>query len=350
MIAVISDQNEQKIVEEFEGSRQKTEDKAVEQEQKGEKRLGCKELSHFIRVSGFRMFTCCYLDVQHTQRGALTTPFEKDFRTTLETHTKKVKDMIEKLKNGTPCACSNCPELYYDFWEDEPDYTTLALDGWFRDDICNINCCYCGQIQKDRCNRNITLLDAAKELSALLPNINRWFYTGGEPSVYPQKRELFDFVRQKNWKLIEAFTNAVVYDGFFSNKEVSRCRINCSLDAGNRKTYKKIKGKDFFDKVIHNLEHYAADGCDIILKYILLAGLNDDVDNINQFLEIASRIGASVSLSFDQDAQIHVTKDTSMWQPVEMFVRSAKERKLNVHVEFWPLGQEEIDAIKTILQ
>lgn len=40
-------------------TRQKQEPKM--QEPQKEWRLGCTELNHFIRVSGFRMFTCCYL-------------------------------------------------------------------------------------------------------------------------------------------------------------------------------------------------------------------------------------------------------------------------------------------------
>ena len=294
-----------------------------------------------------RMFTCCYLEAQ---RGALSTPFETDFKTTLEKHTETVKETIQKLKDGIPCVCSNCPALHYDFWGDEPNFTTLVLDGWFKDNICNINCYYCGQIQKDACNQSLTLFDAAKELSTLLPNINSWFYTGGEPSIYPRKQELFAYAASKKWRLVEVFTNAVVYDSFFSNREVSYGLINCSLDSGTRETYKRVKGKDFFDRVVKNLEKYSADGCDSILKYILLDGLNDDAENINQFLAFAAHIGARVSLSFDQNAQIHVTKDSSMWPPVELFVRSAKERNLNIHVEFWPLGQEEIETIQTILQ
>lgn len=309
-------------------------------------RPGCEELNHFIRVSGFRMFTCCYLDAQ---RGELTTSFEKDFRTTLEKHTKVVNETIQKIKSGVPCVCSNCPSLYYDFWEKEPRYTTLALDGWFKDDICNIDCCYCSQIQKAKSNQNMTLLDAARDLAVLIPDIERWFYTGGEPSIYPQKKELFDFAAGHKWKLIEAFTNAVVYEKFFSNKEVAYGLINCSLDAGNRETYKKIKGKDYFERVVQNLEKYAADGCSIQLKYILLEGLNDDAENIGQFLDIAERIGAAVSLSFNQDAQTHVTKDSPMWPPVELFTRSAKEKNLNLKVEFWPLGQEERETIQKIL-
>lgn len=309
-------------------------------------RLGCHELNHFIRISGVRMFTCCYLEAQ---LGELSTPFEKDFETTLKKHTQAVNTVIDKIRNGIPNVCDSCPSLQWGYWEKEPRFNTLALDGWFRDDICNIQCCYCGQLQKNKCNENLSLIEATKELGELLPEIDGWLYTGGEPSAYPHKQELFEYVSDKKWKMLETFTNAVIYDAFFSDKEVSAGVINCSLDSGNRDTYKKIKGLDYFDRVVTNLGKYAADGCKIILKYILLAGINDDTENIEQFFEIAEKIGASVSLSFDQNAVIKVTKDTPLWQAVKQFVQLATSKKIDIKVEYWPLGQEEIQEISTLI-
>jgi molybdenum cofactor biosynthesis enzyme MoaA len=74
--------------------------------------------------------------------------------------------------------------------------------------------------------------------------------------------------------------------------------LNVSLDAGTADTFAKIKGIDCFDKVIKNLEKYAAVG-NIQLKYILLEGINDNKNDIDDFVAIAERINANVQISRD---------------------------------------------------
>jgi pyruvate-formate lyase-activating enzyme len=308
-------------------------------------RLGCRELDSFVRVSGKRFFTCCFLEAQ---RKYLTVPMQDDFNTTFNKYNKIVANTIEKLRNKMPCVCDDCPSLYQGIWRKEMKIDTLVLDGWFKDDVCNLKCFYCGQMQKSG-NEKYTLLDAAKQLADLFPHIKKWFYTGGELSVYPKKRELYDIAVRYGWKLLVSFTNAVIYDEFFSDEKTSYRKINCSLDCGLRETYLKIKGADCFDKVLNNLRQYRENGCDVTLKYVIMEDVNDDPANIDSFLNIASSLACKVSLSFNQDATPIITLDCKIWQSITYFIDGVNSRDLQLQYETWPLSQTAIREMGKLL-
>ena len=66
-----------------------------------------------------------------------------------------------------------------------------------------------------------------------------------------------------------------------------------SLDSGCRKTYKKIKRVDAFDKVIENLKKYCSNPVardNITLKYILIPTVNDNIKEFKKFLDIAKML------------------------------------------------------------
>ena len=63
-----------------------------------------------------------------------------------------------------------------------------------------------------------------------------------------------------------------------------------SLDSGTRKTFAQIKGVDCFDKVKNNIRKYSKNGR-VVLKYIILPNVNDNIDDIKGFLSFAKEIG-----------------------------------------------------------
>jgi len=297
-------------------------------------RRGCKDLNHFIRVSGFRMFTCCYLDVQRNHLGVIQpNPLDirhnQDYNDGIKKYIDLVSETINKLRNNTPCVCDNCPLLSEEFWEKKPRIVTLILDGWFKDDVCNLKCTYCGQMQSHF--GDYRLVDIAKKFSDELPDIKEWFYTGGELSVYPHKQELYDFAREKKWKLSMVFTNAVVYDNFFADSSVSYKSLNCSLDSGTRETYYKIKQKDCFERVVNNLKRYSNEGCEILLKYILLENVNDSFNEFENFTRIACDIGATVRLSFEKTMTSEVLKN--LYDSICLFMKLCRDKGLKLEVE-----------------
>ena len=73
-------------------------------------------------------------------------------------------------------------------------------------------------------------------------------------------------------------------------------KIITSIDAGTRETFKKIKRNDMFDKVMENLRKYPVNKTKLILKYLILEGVNDNETDIDRFYEIAKEAGAVIML------------------------------------------------------
>ena len=92
---------------------------------------------------------------------------------------------------------------------------------------------------------------------------------------------------RKKWT-IQLNTNAILYNEKLAEAVASNTQsfIAVALDSGCRDTYKKIKRVDTYDKVIENLRKYKNKGCNIILKYILLPTYNDNIDEINSFINV----------------------------------------------------------------
>ncbi|MBQ7677041.1 MAG: hypothetical protein IJT32_02285, partial [Lachnospiraceae bacterium] len=72
--------------------------------------------------------------------------------------------------------------------------------------------------------------------------------------------------------------------------------IFCSVDAGTRDTFRRVKGADAFERVSDNLREYARHG-PVSLKYILLDGVNDSTEDLEGFFRLADEVGVRVSLS-----------------------------------------------------
>jgi molybdenum cofactor biosynthesis enzyme MoaA len=94
-------------------------------------------------------------------------------------------------------------------------------------------------------------------------------------------------------------------------------QIITDLSAGTAETFKKIKGVDCFDKVLGNLGQYASSGGNVSVKYILFKGINDNIEEIEKFIDIAVRLKVSVLLSKN-----FVTIKTSIEQEqLDVFVK-----------------------------
>ena len=93
-------------------------------------------------------------------------------------------------------------------------------------------------------------------------------------TVHPHRNELLALFPCYQTTL---FTNAGVYNekiaALMSDGLLS---LVTSMDSGTRKTFAKVKNVDCYEQTCENLIRYAETGGCIILKYIMLTGVNDD--------------------------------------------------------------------------
>ena len=164
---------------------------------------------------------------------------------------------------------------------------------------CQAKCIYCSQNLIERRKYNKELDEAGHQLifkhmeyfkeKGLFAKDILFNIASGEITIHPYKNKLYEIVGDASagW-----LTNCFSYNKEISNNLQSNPQsyILFSMDSGNAKTWKKIKGINNFYEVKENIKRYtheANDSYQIWLKYIVLPGINDDIENIHAFIQFA---------------------------------------------------------------
>lgn len=213
-------------------------------------------------------------------------------------------ETIEAMSKGEKTTCDGCSALRYGLYPSKPNVNVLGVGPNFAGGTkCNCRCFYCNQVEAgvigQKSTQTLSNFDIHRIAGNVYDSINEIILADGEPSLLPKLDELCELAVKKNWA-INFNTNGILYSDTLArtlslNK---KSKLVVSLDSGTRETYKKIKRVDTFDKVLENLKRYDESGVQIHLKYILCQDMNDNVEDMNSFLEIAKNIHAnSITLS-----------------------------------------------------
>ena len=214
---------------------------------------------------------------------------------------------------------------------------------------CNAKCTYCSFSDEERGYRYSVLphIKTLIEKEILAPNAYV-FMSGGEITIIPEFDELLDLMFSYKRVKVEILTSGIKYSekikyGFL-NKKLS---LVISLDSGCPETYFKIKQVDAFDKIISNLKDYTSRSNyakeNIMLKYIIVDGVNDNKQEIDKFLDIVSGLGIK-KVRLDVDfLKYSLNNDLKVpeiyFELFEYFEQKAKDLNLNL------LKYDQIDMI-----
>ncbi len=171
-------------------------------------------------------------------------------------------------------------------------------------DLCNQNCVYCGyphihrEIHKQMVENltNGKRYDLFKMLnyleSSFKPEDFKVGYYAGEIGMESMhNKEVLDIWLKNKWRG-EIASNATVFlPGIAALLKNDLISLMTSIDCGSRQTYKRIKSVDLFDQVRDNLRTYAQTKGGILkIKYIFVAGINDNAEEIDKFLDLVSEL------------------------------------------------------------
>ncbi|GHV55590.1 hypothetical protein FACS1894216_18330 [Synergistales bacterium] len=307
-----------------------------------EYRRGCYYLGEYIVVWDCGIGPCC------TQYNKLT-PYtdkvhsEESVRYCIGEFRQWLNKTLALMSTDSATDCDSCSLLKWGYYLKNPKIKWLSAGAGFANTICNCRCIYCNQ-QETAFKGSYQILDGydihrilSDEFGASIESVA---LAEGEITVLPHRNKLLNLIIEKGWSAMVA-TNALLYnDDVAAILSTQSSALNVSLDAGTAETYHKVKGVNAFSKVIENLEKYAESKGRILLKYILLPGLNDNFEDVNGFIKIAVRLKVeSVWLSHDMcnvsktsesaDALTNITeRQFSMYA---YFVARCKEAMLPVY-------------------
>ena len=122
-------------------------------------------------------------------------------------------------------------------------------------------------------------------------------FQGGNISCLKNHQEIIQTFLDRGVGTIYIPTNNIVYMPVIEKLlKMKKGEVCTALDSGCKETYEKIKQVDKFDKSIENLKKYVAvsGGSSIIVKYIIVNGYNDNLQEFTLFMEKMREIGIKI--------------------------------------------------------
>lgn len=205
---------------------------------------------------------------------------------------------------ATHRECRGCPHLKKRAWP-RSQYP-IEIVGIAHYSYCNIKCSYCF-LQ----TQNPESFAAGFKPYSLLPVIRRLIddghlaphaiidWGGGEPCSYPEFDQLLELLLTHG-TFHYVHTNGTRFPPSLRRAaHPERVHVICSLDSGLPETYRRIKEKDYFERVWRVLGEYVAAGAVVTLKYIVMDENRGDAD-LEAFAARAARLRPrDVLIDFD---------------------------------------------------
>lgn len=209
----------------------------------------------------------------------------------------KRRDVIRQANRaGCFAPCAQCAFLEARRWPRQSYAFNLVCIAHAT--ACNLACRYCHAVPESLHLQNPksvpSLLATFESLieQGLLASDARILWGGGEPTMLREFEPLLSLL-EGHGAYSEVYTSGVrVSPKLRESLRQDRAGIMVSLDAGTADTYRAIKGRALFDRVVVNVAQYAAvNPGRVILKMILS---DDNRGEISSFLDVAERAGVGI--------------------------------------------------------
>lgn len=211
---------------------------------------------------------------------------------------RKRKKLFTMWQENQPDECSSCPLLLET--ENYDDHVVSIIVNCYT--VCNSKCIYCGIRNGVFYYKAGPIIQALVAMPDLLSNKVHLIWAGGEPSLYPS----YDFeiacdaIKSVNGE-ISVKTNGIKFSPHIAKllSSYKKSNITCSLDAGDRNSFKLVKGVDKFDQVVENLKRYAdiaVNRNQVVLKFITLI---ENINSFERFLELCQKNNFQYVLTCD---------------------------------------------------
>ena len=162
------------------------------------------------------------------------------------------------------------------------DYLRISLT-----ERCNLRCFYCMPEEgiplrpKSHFMRTEEVLEMAETFVEM--GVKKIRLTGGEPLIRKDAEQIIRGLGQLPVELAIT-TNGILVDRFIPVfKEVGLKAINVSLDSLDRERMERITRRDYYDRIMSNIELLLEDDFHVKVNVVLMRGTNDDeiIDFVN---------------------------------------------------------------------
>lgn len=259
-------------------------------------RYTCDLLKNEITFFQNQVQSCC-----SSKLGPIYLPDYKGEKIDWKNVLKIKLDTLKNMQNGNiPDNCKDCFNLHTSDKKRnlQKVFSRLIISHWVQ---CNCSCIYCARNQysegkitrKPQKSSYYDMLPILKEMysNKLLDTKGNLFvdFQGGDISVLKEFDTLLKELMKNNAGYIRFTTNNIIYHPLITKLfKQGKAELMTSLDSGCRETYKKLKRVDKFNDTVQNLKKYKEDAPNafIFVKYITVQGINDNLNEVNKFLDL----------------------------------------------------------------
>lgn len=272
----------------------------------------CKRLDETIVFDALKIFYCCA-----TRTGpGIEIPQRNIAKEILKYRKTQIKNL---LKGNVPTECVGCFDLK-EFDTPMPFYKQIfhkiskpriLIVKHFKQ--CDCSCIYCAEQYLS--NRKLVLKPQKSDYYDLYPIIQEFYkknildnknlevlFQGGNISVLDEFEDLVNIFVDNGAKKIELAINNIKYLPIIEKIcHKTFVDMDISIDCGSKETFQRLKVVDKFDDVVNNLKRYLKLPVQIRLKYILIKGVNDNIEELSKYIELMKELGIKISeLVLDQ--------------------------------------------------
>ena len=167
---------------------------------------------------------------------------------------------------------------------------------------CNLRCIYCHNegFEPEKETFSALPLHQFKEILTLLKQngVKSVCISGGEPLIVEPFPDVLRIVVDIfGGEKVHVSTNGVFLDRYLElMKDVGVARINVSCDTVDRVQYQRVTGKDYFDRVVENIETAVNYDFFVNVNCVTLKGINTDEDQVYSMLDYWRGRGIRLSI------------------------------------------------------
>jgi wyosine [tRNA(Phe)-imidazoG37] synthetase (radical SAM superfamily) len=205
------------------------------------------------------------------------------------------------LENNTDSEistyCKKCKKPKKAYYPKDRKAWTI---NFFSENQCNLECNYCTVLRnnpiKNHSDRKLSqIIEETKRIGLVSDDYLLILSTGGEPLL---DKRLGEYLDAFDGQAMTVNTNGTIFnDRLFELMNRKIIHLVISLDSGTPQTFKQIKGKDLFEKVKTNIIKYSAAKIGlVVLKYVIVPGMNDKAQDIDGFIDLAMQANISIIL------------------------------------------------------
>lgn len=153
---------------------------------------------------------------------------------------------------------------------------------------CNLRCTYCMPAEGIALTPRVHLM-TAEEIVTIAKTfvklgVTKIRLTGGEPLVRKDAKTIIEQLGKLGVELTLTTNGILVHEFIDTFKEAGVTTLNVSIDSLKKDKFNQITRRNYFEKVIENLDLLEANGFQVKLNVVVIKGFNDN--EIIDFIEM----------------------------------------------------------------